>query len=94
MLAGSKEHCVCAAVRLDTGEIVLGSRHSDCLLAVIERGLSTEYISQAKQGFMTSFSRFVDRKEGMEIQKESGLTSAYSSDGGYHGTDLFSEDLY
>lgn len=94
MLAGSKEHCVCAAVKLDSGEIVLGRRHSDCLLAVIERGLSTEYISQAKQGFLTSLTRFVDRKEGMEIQKKCGLTSCYSRDGGYHGTDLFSEDLY
>ena len=47
----------------------------------------------AIQGFITSDNRFVERKEGMKIQKRAGILSA-EKDGGYRGDILFSEDLY
>lgn len=90
----TKERCICAAILLPTGEIVEGRRHSDCLMIVRKRGEHRLNIINATQGFMTSTGRFVDRQQGMEIQKASGLPSAFHKDGCYHGTTLFSEDLY
>jgi len=87
------EICICAAIRLDDGLIIRGHRHDDCILTAIKMGFE-ERITQFKQGFVTSFNRFVDRREGMRLQKAACAKSDYSRDGELHGDVLFSEDLY
>ncbi len=87
------EACIQAAVKMTDGEIIRGRRHHDCLTALRERGTPVEEIRAGVQGFWTNRGRFVDRHEGIEIQRASGLPSKYSKDGEYHGDILFSEDL-
>lgn len=88
------ERCVCAAIKLPNGDLVKGKRHNNCISMAVGLGATRDDIANAIQGFMTTTGRFVDRKQGMEIQKASGLPSAYSHDGMYRGEILFSEDLY
>jgi hypothetical protein len=91
----NRERCICAAIVMPSGEIIEGRRHFDCLTIIRKRGDYRLDICAAKQGFMTSLGRFVDRQEGMNIQRAAGLPSAFSADGSYISkTDLFSEDLY
>ena len=91
-----KEFCICAAIRMPDGEVVYGHRHNHCYDVVRARTpeVPREDIIKAEQGFVTTKGRFVDREQGMKIQKRSGKPSHYSKDGGYHGDALFSEDLY
>ena len=93
-MSAVKERCLCAAIMLPNGVVVEGRRHSDCLISMRESGVHRLDIINSTQGFMTSEGRFVNRQQAMEIQKVSGLPSAFSKDGSYRGTDLFSEDLY
>lgn len=95
-----KEICICSAIKLPNGEIVRGHRHNHCYDIVRARPetLRTEpgrlAVINAKQGFVTSRNRFVDRNEAMAIQRASGSPSSYGKDGEYIGESLFSEDLY
>lgn len=88
-----KEIVICAAVKSNCGKIFRGHRHGDCFRTIKDANQEPSHGADA-QGFITSRNRFVDRKEGMELQKASGIPSAAEFDGGYRGTTLFSEDLY
>lgn len=93
MLRG--EFCICAAIRMPDGEVIHGHRHNHCYDVVRARAeVCREAIVAAAQGFVTSTGRFVDREEGMRIQRLSGLRSKYHPTGEYIGESLFSEDLY
>ena len=84
------EICICAAVRTPGGLVIRGHRHADALRTLAETG----YVNcrEAEQGFVTSRSRFVSRREGRALQITAGVPSANKN--GYHATLLFSEDLY
>lgn len=89
------EFCICAAIQMPNGEVIHGHRHCHCIdVARARVPMDREAIIKAEQGFVTSRGRFVDRQEGMLIQRASGRSSAYTADGAYHGDGLFSEDLY
>ena len=85
-----KEICICAAVKTEDGVLIRGHRHSDCLYKIHSMG-KTRLKEKNAQGFITSRNRFVDRTEGLKLQKEAGITSADPEGYGYQ---LFSEDLY
>ncbi len=93
-----REFCICAAIRMPGGEVIHGHRHNNCYDVVRNRTgealVPREDIVHAKQGFVTSTGRFVDREEGMSIQRDSGRPSRYHKHGEYLGESLFSEDLY
>lgn len=83
----NQEICICAAIQLADGRTIRGHRHDDCIQTAIKwKAKASEHV----QGFMTSYNRFVDRKEGMLLQKMAGIESI----NGYRGDILFSEDLY
>lgn len=91
-----KEIVICAAIDFD-GRVVRGHRHSDCIHTANRMGIDTKHRSDA-EGFITSKNRFVDRKEGYELQIAAGIKSVlsggiYASDA-YRGKELYSEDLY
>lgn len=96
------EFCICAAIRMPDSEVIHGHRHDDCLNTVRKRpGHDRLAIVKAEQGFVTSHGRFVDRIEGMLIQRAAGRKSWYAPPGEVlaeprelHGDMLFSEDLY
>lgn len=95
-----KEFVICAAIRLPDGTIFRGHRHTDCIKTAKEyvnwnKGDPGEYwVSNMAQdqGFITSYNRYVSRKEGYLLQKAAGIDSV--AEGGYRGETLFSEDLY
>ena len=80
------EVCIVAAVR-GGGKIVRCQRHYHGLM-VLNEGQR----HHAEQGFITSSNRFVDREEGLRLQRAAGIESV--AEGGYRGNLLFSEDLY
>ncbi len=88
-----EEVCICAAIKFEksNGDIVIirGHRHADCFLNISRR---EEKFKELKQGFITSNNRFVDREEGFKLMLAVGWKSA--SPDGYHGNQLYSEDLY
>lgn len=98
----AKETVICAAIRLPDGRIIRGHRHGDCIRTAIELvdhrhsiGLEPapwDSLMGDDQGFITSANRYVDRIEGMRLQRAAGIESV--ARGGYRGTFLFSEDLY
>ena len=104
-ISNGREVCLCAAIRMPDGEVVCGHRHDNCYDVVRRRHrvkfgecstsakheISRRAIAAARQGFLTSRGRFVDRREGMVLMKASGLPSHYRE---YFGDELFSEDLY
>jgi len=90
-----EEVCICAAVQLpNTGYVVRGHRHNDCYrtLQGMERWKNGS-IGDVEDGFMTTRNRFVDRKEGLKLQKAAGIKSV-DREGDYRGDELYSEDLY
>ena len=87
------EEVICAAIQFKCGKLILGHRHGDCIMNAVKRNPPLEP-KGAIQGFITSKNRFVDRKEGMTIQKATGKPSCYGKNGEYVGDILFSEDLY
>lgn len=87
-----KEIVICAAIQYKCGELIRGHRHDDCIANANKREVPLE-AKGAIMGFITSKNRFVDRIEGMKIQKAAGIPSAWQKDG-YRGDLLFSEDLY
>lgn len=98
----SEEYILCAAikrknpVKLDsynyqTGNeniddiysIEIGRRHNDILAR-----FNKSYLDVHKQGFYTSYGRFVDREEALLIAKKAGQVAEHLDE------KLFSEDLY
>lgn len=95
---GGFETVICSAIRLSDGRIFRGHRHHDCirtahdLVEHQEPGSWDAKHRAHEQGFITSRNRYVDREEGLRLQKAAGIESACRS--GYRARDLFSEDLY
>lgn len=68
----------------DIYSIEIGRRHNDIMSRFGKTCLDT-----TKQGFYTSWGRFVSREEALQIAKSAGQVSGTISE-----TKLFSEDLY
>lgn len=86
-----KEICICAAVKCTDDSIIRCYRHSYGI-DVINKMKGKKLLKKPEgQGFVTSKNRFVDRFEGMKLQRASGIPSIL---GKYRGCVLFSEDLY
>jgi hypothetical protein len=102
-----KEFILCSAVHfkngantevinIDSGVIICGRRHRDCY--VILQGLTGHYgndldSDRENQGFLTSFNRFVDRKEAFKIAKTNQQIIHKMFDNDEEG-ELTSEDLF
>ncbi len=93
------EIVICSAIRLRDGRIFRGHRHHDCMRtaeALVEHQEPGSWMAKhgldLEQGFITSRNRYVDREEGLRLQKAAGIESACKS--GYRNRSLFSEDLY
>lgn len=78
------------------GYIVRGHRHHDCIRTArsIPRYGNIKGLPDEKQGFITSKNRFVDRREGLNLQKKAGIPSAAIKYGDDYRSKLYSEDLY
>lgn len=90
-LRRGRQVVICAAVKTEDEEIIRGHRHSDCIQTIIRIGKKPSLQAEA-QGFITSWGHFVTREEGRKLQDAAGIPS--EDPNGYHGTTLFSEDLY
>lgn len=86
------EIIICAAVRLSDGRIIRGHRHCHCNRLIREELHTNDFEQFHDQGFITSRNRYVDRVEGLALQKAAGIPSADPN--GYRSRELFSEDLY
>ena len=101
-MAIEKEYILCAAIKrktpinvdsknyktstLDDDDIYsieIGRRHNDIMAR-----FGKDVLNLTQQGFYTSFGRFVNREEALQIAKESGQIKKTISN------QLFSEDLY
>lgn len=87
------EYILCAAISLPIRDneppiVIGGYRHGDCFATAINMGCSN-YISQNKQGFITSTGRFVDRKEAKVIARNANQLLRDSV-----FENLISEDIY
>lgn len=83
------EICICAAIKANSGKIIRGQRHHDCIKAMVQRSIS---VIDSVQGFITSRNRFVSREDGRRLQDAAGIKSI--APGGYRGAKLYSEDIY
>jgi len=77
---------------IEIGFVVCGRRHGDCILTVIYLNKQIvddlhESNNKAVMGFLTSYNRFVNRKEAGNIAFRSGQIKKKTDC-------LFSEDLY
>jgi hypothetical protein len=83
---------------IDKGIVVCGHRHSNCIDIMKSLGqlrtvqFAPDGVGESIQGFMTSYNRFVDREEGMEIAKTTGQVDETKISNSK--TELFSEDIY
>ena len=68
------EFVICSAVKLDDGRIFYGHRHHTAIGAALD-AQATTHVRVDQCGFVTSRGRFVDRVEGLKIQKEAGIES-------------------
>lgn len=95
------EVCLCAASRFG-GKVWRGNRHNhsseamrDELSAYMTRTQMNKCEIGKDTGFITNFNRYVDREEGLRLQKAAGIPSAATLVGDdYRNGLLFSEDLY
>jgi hypothetical protein len=85
------EVCICAAWKTEEQIVFRGHRHSDARNAAIA-AFCRPLRGPEAQGFITSHNRFVDRKEGLQLQLAADIGSYNPS--GYRGDQLYSEDLY
>lgn len=84
---------VCAAIRTEGGEIILGARHYDALMRrTYAMALPPSYtgFKTAKQGFIDQWCKFMDREEAWKVAEAAGQIIR---DCGTVGT-LYSENLY
>lgn len=86
------EFCICAAIRLPSGELFRGHRHDDAIHTAGKAGVTRQDICAAEQGFITSRNRFVGREVGANLQRVAGIISAHTKE--LPVGMLFSEDLY
>ena len=86
----NQEQCICAAIQLPNGEVWRGHRHHNAIYAASQAGADPR---GRIDGFITSLNRFVDRREGMKIQRAAGIQSV-DPHSPPTATELFSEDLY
>lgn len=93
-----KEFILCAAINYH-GTIICGRRHGDCY-KVLKNLLSKDFDpddlpNREDQGFLTSFNRYVDRKEAWKIAKENNQIK-FGGDASENGEEsiLISENLY
>ncbi len=84
-----EERLICSANLYPNGKIYRGHRHGDCFRAAAGAGQDS---FGAKQGFMTSRNRWVDRVEAYRIAKESGQWKDCGNGDIYQ--EMFSENLY
>lgn len=92
-------------VNIKTGFVICGRRHNNCYQTIVDlKGNVNDYFRSLKysnydyrkhQGFITSFDRYVDRKEGWLIAKANnqiqfGLTASENEEDSI----LISENLY
>jgi hypothetical protein len=83
--SATPEIVICAAVRASNGKIVRGHRHNDAIRALqAMQGYEGERPEGDDQGFVTSASRFVNRKEAHRIHFPDSTEPA----------ELHSDDLY
>lgn len=92
-----KEKIICAAMQVaETGKVFYGHRHDQCrnsLNAELSWTMNRQEINQLSkiQGFVTSYGRFVDRREALTIALENDQILDLSE---VRGDQLYSEDLY
>ncbi len=72
----NKEHVVDAAVRMPTGEVFSGSFHGDAMKKALDAGHLE--LDTAKDGFITSTGRFVDRNEAFNLATQAGQVTPES----------------
>lgn len=87
------ETIAAAAIRIPDGKVISVDpplRHHDCFRAAREQGIMFGEMRPEEQGFVTSFGRFVGRKEACEIARTAGQIVEK------HGPNdtLFSEDMW
>jgi hypothetical protein len=104
------EHILCAAIHykdgrkyehtvknIESGLVICGRRHHNCIL-LLSQVLGDAYdktlIGREGQGFITSFDRFVSRKEAFIIAKREGQIWHDLHDENDNDCILISEDLY
>jgi len=87
-----KEIVICSAVKTNTGKIFRGHRHGDCMKAIRERHFAVSGKPE-DQGFITSLNRYVNRKDGYDLQIKAGIKSV-NPDGYCQVGQLYSEDIY
>lgn len=91
---------VCAAVRLDDGRIILGSRHFDQFMKVTlilmckNQAAYDRLLKHHKQGFIDQFGRFYDRQEAWVIASKAGQIKRRVGGDDAEGGTLYSENLY
>lgn len=73
----------------DRGLVFCGYRHPHCMYSMSSiTGLRQCEAGEEVQGFLTSWNRFVDRREAAKIHVANGGKLNYSTE------ELYSEDLY
>lgn len=90
---------IASAIKLTDNRIFVGKRHTDATLNALEiLGLQSDFkfISPIfiEDGFITSELKFLNRKEALIYAKEHNQFRRDTSNGGYDGEDLYSEDLW
>ena len=81
-------HVVCAAIKLEHGEIICGARHYDMVMVgVLERMDVLE--PAAVQGFIDQRGNFLTREEAYAAVSKTGQVQTFHTPG-----TLYSEDLY
>lgn len=88
----SPERIVCAANLLGDGSVVLGVRHGCEVMHAQAKAMGVESLAGTKQGFYTSWQRWVDRKEAMRIAR--AQVQVLRPEGTNDPETLFSECLY
>lgn len=84
------EKVVCAANKFEDGTIICGARHWDSIMRCVAECLPLT--GREQQGFINQWGVFLDRKEALEVVKNSGQPFDAERNG---ATDmLFSEGLY
>jgi len=97
------EIIVCSAILVENvgkkyDDIYLGLRHNDCFIAIKRRrelltkddSVRVRILRNAKQGFLTSKNRFVDRETAMFIARNNNQVKHKFG----NGKELYSECLY
>jgi hypothetical protein len=82
---------IASAVKLPDGQIFTGKRHGNAYKLAQDLLKSGKPLC-GEDGFLTSGLIFLDRKEAYKYAKKTRQFNRH--DTGYHGKELFSEDLW